>query len=126
MYRFIEGLPPDVLGIESEGKITHEDYRDRLVPKVESMAASGPIKAIFVMRNDLPDYSLEAVWDDQVFGFSHWRDFSHLALVTDHTWITTATAIFRPFFPADIRIFPLSQLDAAKAWIVGAKRAARA
>lgn len=121
MYKFIEGLPPDVLGIEAEGKITHEDYRDRLIPKVDAMVVEGPIKAIVVMRNDLHDYSLEALWDDQMFDLKHWRDFSHVALVTDHPWAKAATAIFRPFFPSEIRIFPLSQLEAAKAWIVGAK-----
>src|ERR1700751_3435872 len=121
MYRFIEGLPPDVLGIEAEGKITHEAYRDLLIPKVEAMRASGPIKAIMVMRSDLFDYSIEALWDDQIFGFSHWRDFCRLALVTAHAWMKTATAIFRPFFPAEIRTFPLAELDAAKAWIVEAK-----
>ncbi|MBV8682519.1 MAG: STAS/SEC14 domain-containing protein [Caulobacteraceae bacterium] len=121
MYRFIEGLPPDVLGIEADGKITHEDYRDRLIPKVEAMRADGPIKAVMVMRSDMSDYSLEALWDDQIFGFSHWRDFSRLALVTDHRWMKTAVAIFRPFYPAEIRTFSLAELDAAKAWIVGAK-----
>lgn len=117
MFRFIEGLPPDVLGIEAEGKITHEDYRDRLIPKAEAMMAKGPIKALCVIRNDLPDYSLEAIWDDQVFGFKHWRDASHLAIVTDHQWMKAITAFFSPFLPAKVRIFPLAELEAAKAWI---------
>jgi hypothetical protein len=120
MYRFIEGLPPDVLGIEADGKITHEDYRDRLIPKFEAMRTEGPIKAVMVMRSDLSDFSIEALWDDQIFGFSHWRDFKRLALVTDHTWMRTAVAIVRPFVPAEVRTFPLAELDAAKAWIAEA------
>jgi hypothetical protein len=117
MYHFIEDLPPDVLGIEAEGKITHEDYRDRLIPKAEAMMANGPIKALVVIRNDLPDYALEAMWDDQVFGAKHWRDATHIALVTDHAWMKGIAAFFRPFFPAEMRVFPLAQFKAAKDWI---------
>jgi hypothetical protein len=120
MYSFIEGLPDDVLGIEAAGKITHEDYRDRLIPKAEAMMTKGPVKALVVMRNDLPDYSLGALWDDQLFGLRHWRDVSHIALVTDHAWMKTAVTIFQPFLPAQMKIFPLAEVDAAKAWITAA------
>jgi hypothetical protein len=117
MYKFIDGLPADVLGIEAVGKITHEDYRDRLIPKAEAMMANGPIKALVVIRNELTDFSLGAMWDDQVFGLKHWRDASRLALVTDHAWMKTAVAIFQPFYPGRMKVFGLAELDAAKAWI---------
>jgi hypothetical protein len=117
MYTFIEGLPDNVLGIDAAGKITHEDYRDRLIPKAEAMMAKGPLKTLVVMRNDIGDYSLGALWDDQLFGLRHWRDVSHIAVVTDHAWVKTAATVFQPLFPAQMKIFPLAELDAAKAWI---------
>ena len=27
MFKFIEGLPPDMMAIEAAGKVTHEDLR---------------------------------------------------------------------------------------------------
>ncbi len=117
MYSFIEGLPPDVLGVLAEGKVTHADYRDRLIPKAEAMMRNGPIKVLAVVRNGLADYSVEAMWDDQTFGFRHWWDVSHMALVTDHAGMRTMAALFTPFSPAKIKVFALDELDAAKAWI---------
>ena len=37
MLKLIEGLPQNVLAIEAIGKVTHEDYRDTLIPKAEAM-----------------------------------------------------------------------------------------
>ena len=41
MLTFIEGLPEDVLGIEAVGNVTHEDYRDILIPRAEAMIGQG-------------------------------------------------------------------------------------
>ena len=41
MFKFIEGLPDDVLAVEAIGKVTHEDYRDRLIPRAEAMMGHG-------------------------------------------------------------------------------------
>ena len=37
MFRLIEGLRRDVLGIEASGAGTREDYRDTLIPRAEAM-----------------------------------------------------------------------------------------
>ena len=42
MFKFIEGLPEDVMAIEATGKITHGDYHNTLIPKAEAMIAKGP------------------------------------------------------------------------------------
>ena len=44
MLKIIESLPPDVMAIEASGKVTHEDYRDTLIPRAEAMMANGPLK----------------------------------------------------------------------------------
>ncbi|MDE2357214.1 MAG: STAS/SEC14 domain-containing protein [Alphaproteobacteria bacterium] len=117
MYSFLDDMPPGVLGLVADGKVTHADYHDRLIPKVEAMTKAGPIKVLAVIHNDLPDYTLGAIWDDQMFGFKHWWDVTHMAVVTDHAWMRVALGLFSPFSPAKIRIFGLGELEAAKAWI---------
>ena len=48
MLNLIEGLPPDVLGIEAAGKVTHRDYREVLIPAVEAKIVQGPIRMLYV------------------------------------------------------------------------------
>lgn len=46
MLKFIEGLAPGVIAIEAMGKVTHEDYRDVLIPKAEAIMGKGPINML--------------------------------------------------------------------------------
>lgn len=123
MLRIIEGLPPDVLGVEAAGKVTHADYVQVLIPRAKAIIARGPLKLIFVIGSEVTGFELEALWDDATFGLTHWRDFSRLAVVTDHAWIRAMTGMFTPFTPAEVRLFSLSDLPTAKDWIVGAREA---
>ena len=124
MFRFIAGMPPNVLAIEASGKVTHEDYRNTLIPKVEAMLAMGPIRMLYVIGKEFTGFELEALWDDSKFGLMHWHNFSHIAVVADQAWLRVAVTLFTPFFRGEVRIFPVSELAAAKAWIADAKRAA--
>ena len=124
MFKFIEGLPQDVLAIEATGKVTHKDYHDGLIPRAEGMMTRGPIKMLYVIGNDFTGFELEALWDDGAFGLSHWHDFSHIAVVTDHAWMRAMVSMFKPFFHGNVRLFGLADLPVAKDWIATAKKAA--
>ncbi len=120
MLKFIDGLPPDVLAIEALNKVTHDDYRDVLIPKAESMLGKGQIKFLYVIGKKFTGFEPGALWDDAVFGLNHWRDFGKIAVVTDHAWLGATINMFKPFFHGEIRLFGLSDLPAAKTWITGA------
>ena len=123
MLRFIDDMPPNVLAIEAAGKVTHDDYRNMLIPRVEAMLAKGgPIKMLYVIGKDFTGFELEALWHDGNLGLKHWRDFSHVAVVADQVWLRAAVSMFMPFFHGEVRMFGLSQLPAAKAWIVERKQ----
>ncbi|MGC2628723.1 MAG: STAS/SEC14 domain-containing protein, partial [Rhodomicrobium sp.] len=64
MFKLIEGLPQDVLGIEATGKVTHADYATILIPAAEAMMAKGPVKMFYVAGEGFEGYELEALWDD--------------------------------------------------------------
>ena len=119
MFKLIEDLPPDVTGIEATGMVTHEDYKNVLIPRVEAMIAKGPAKLLFVAGEGFEGYELEALWDDAAFGVKHWHDFSRVAVVADEAWLRAAVTMFRPLFPCELRLFKLGDLAAAKAWVVG-------
>jgi hypothetical protein len=113
----IEGLPENVLGVEATGKITHKDYQDTLIPQAEARMAKGRIRMLYVLRSGITDFALEALWDDGAFGLKHWHDFSRIAVVTDHRWMRSAISLFTPFFPAEVRIFSIADVETAKQWI---------
>lgn len=124
MFRFIDGMPPNVLAIEATGKVTHEDYQNTLIPRVEVMLAKGPIRMLYVIGKEFTGFELEALWDDGNLGLKHWRDFSHVAVVADQASLRAAISMFMPFFYGEVRMFGLSQLPAAKDWITDGQRAA--
>jgi len=119
MFKVIEGLPQDVLAIEASGNVTHDDYRNILIPRAEAMMARGPIKMLYVVGADFSGFELEAMWDDGAFGLSHWHDFRQIAVVTDHAWMRAMITMFKPLFPGDVRLFGPAELPAAKDWIAG-------
>ncbi|MFY9642354.1 MAG: STAS/SEC14 domain-containing protein [Rhodomicrobium sp.] len=117
MFKLIEGLPQDVLGIEATGKVTHADYATILIPAAEAMMAKGPVKMFYVAGEGFEGYELEALWDDGAFGVKHWHDFSHIAVAADQLWLRAAITMFKPFFPGEVRLFKLSELPEATRWI---------
>jgi len=124
MFRFIDGMPPTILAIEATGKVTRDDYHNVLIPKVEAMLAKGPIRMLYVIGKDFAGFELEALWDDGNLGLKHRRDFSHVAVVADQLWLRAAVSMFMPFFHGEVRTFGLSQLPAAKDWIMDGQRPA--
>ena len=117
MLKLIEGLPPEVLGVEATGTVTHEDYRKVLIPAAEAKMAGGPTKMLFVAGSQFSGYALEALWDDAAFGFKHWHQFRRVAVVTESGWLRAAVTMFSPFFPSHVQLFRLGELDVAKEWL---------
>ncbi len=115
-------MPADVLAVEATGKVTHEDYRDRLIPKAEAMMGHGPIRLLYVIGPAFSGFELGALVDDGRFGLQHWHDFSQIAVVSDHAWLNTMIAMFRAFFHGEVRLFSLGELAAAKDWIAGGQK----
>lgn len=122
MFTFIEGLPQNVIAIQAIGKVTHDDYQNTLIPKAEAKMATGPIRMLYVLGNEFTGFELEALWDDSAFGITHWHDFSHIAVVTDHAWLRAMVAMFKPFFHGEVKLYPLAELPTAKEWISEPKR----
>ena len=78
---------------------------------------------LYLVGEQSTGYELEALWDDGAFGIKHWRHFERVAVVTDRAWLRAAVTMFAPLIPATVRLFAVSELPAAKDWIVAAKQA---
>ncbi len=79
---------------------------------------------LYVIGKEFAGFELEALWDDSKFGLMHWHNFYHIAVIADQAWLRAAMTLFTPFFRGEVRIFPVSELVSAKAWIANGKRAA--
>lgn len=118
MFKIIEGLPDDVIGIEASGTITHEDYIENIIPHFESMFETyGTLKVLYVLGDDFDGYELAALWDDATYGIRHWQHISHICIVTDNQWPHSLMSMFAPFFPGEIKMFGMGHLQEAKDWI---------
>lgn len=124
MLKIMEGFPQDVLAVEAIGKVTHEDYKEVFIPIAERMMTSGPVRIFFLAGAGFAGYELEALWDDGVFGFRHWRDFGDIAVVTDHGWLRTVVTMLRPFFHSEVRLFRVSELAKARFWMTEPEKVA--
>ena len=120
MFKQIEGLPENVLGVEISGKLTHEDYAEGMLPLCDDILAKHDrAKMLCVIGDDFSGMELSAMWDDMSYGMKHWHDMSHIAFVTDAAWLRNMTAIMTPFFPGEVKFFDLDEVEQAKNWIAG-------
>jgi hypothetical protein len=49
----------------------------------------------------------------------HHSAWERSAIVTDTDWIARATRLFAWMIPGEARVFPLAELEVAKAWVAG-------
>ena len=50
-------------------------------------------------------------------GIGHRSSWERVAVVTDLEWVRRATELFGWLSPGEIKVFPLNELEAAKAWV---------
>lgn len=117
-FEVIEGLPGDVLALKVIGIITAQDYEDTLAPLVEEkLKTHAKLKCLIVLGDEYATYARDAVSSDVKFGIRHAKSFSHIALVTDIGWISSAAKLFMLFAPYKFKAFPVAKLEEAKSWI---------
>jgi len=67
---------------------------------------------------------LTDMWADSKLGVDlgvrHHDAWVRSAIVTDIPWMARATRLFLWMIPGEARVFPLAELEQAKAWVAGA------
>ncbi len=117
MFQLIDGLPAGVLGVRGVGVISKQDYETVLDPAVEKASEAGDLKILFVLGPDFEKYSAGAMVADSEEYAKLWRKCSRMAVVTDVGWIRDACGLFRHALPGELRVFHVSEEEAATAWI---------
>jgi len=108
-------LPDGVIGFELVGKVEAEDYRDVLLPAIERAASQGKIRTVIVIPA-FDGLTTGALWEDLKLGVDHFRAWKRIALVTDVDWIRHMTSMFGWMTPGEVKVFSLTERDAASVW----------
>ena len=118
MIELIDGLPDGVVGLSATGEVSGEDYERVLIPAVEqALADREKIRALYLLGPQFEGYSATAMWDDTKVGMAHLFAWERIALVTDHDGYRRLVRGFGFLIPAEVRVFAVAELEAAKAWV---------
>jgi SpoIIAA-like len=123
MIERLTDMPAGTLGFRAAGEIEREDYDEVLVPELRRAVKAGDgLRTLYVIE-DLDEIEPGALWADSKLGFNlgvrHHDAWVRSAIVTDIGWMARATKLFAWMIPGEARVFPLGELEQAKAWVAG-------
>jgi hypothetical protein len=116
-------MPPGTLGFRVTGDVQREDYDQVLAPELERAIAAGDGLRTLYLIEKFKEIEPSALWADAKVGFNlgirHHEAWVRSAIVTDIEWMARATRLFAWMIPGEARVFPVIELDQAKAWVAG-------
>ena len=120
----IHDVPVGVLAFRVDGDVEREDYDEVLSPALlGAIEAGGGLRTLYVIEK-LDEIEPGALWADAKLGWDAAvknRDaWIRSAIVTDIEWMARAARMFLWMIPGEARVFPMAELEAAKAWVAGA------
>jgi hypothetical protein len=120
MLQLIEGMPAGVVGVTASGRVTADDYHTVLDPAVEAaIREAGALRILYVLGADFESYSVGAMLADTAES-RHLGKCERMAVVTDVGWVRDAVGLFRHAMPSRMMLYPLADLETAKAWVSAA------
>lgn len=118
MIEVLEESQGRILGVRARGKVTDQDYKEILVPRLEAIIKEfGQARLLFFMGEDFAGYTAGAMWDDARFGLRHKDDFDKVAVVGGVKWIEWAVKLFARLMKGEVKTYSPEQLAEAWAWI---------
>lgn len=118
MIEHLTDFPDDVVGFACKGHVTRADYDSVLIPAVEAaFETHGKLRLYYQVDADFAGVAPGAAWEDFREGMRHLTRWERIAVVTDVEWIGHTIRTFGFLMPGKVRIFPLAEQEAARAWI---------
>jgi hypothetical protein len=108
----------NVLIFKAVGKLTDEDYKQVLIPRLEAIIAEhGKARLLLEMGDEFQGWEPKAMWDDARFGLAHRKDFEKMGVVGGPRWVDWCLKLGALMISGEIRSFPASQREEALAWV---------
>jgi hypothetical protein len=118
----IEGMAEGTVGFRASGEVSRSDYRQVLEPALRDAAASGEIRMLYALGDDVtldPGAFIEDAKTGLGIGIGHHSAWRRSAVVTDVEWVRRAMHLFGWMAPGDFRLFSGDELEAAQRWVGG-------
>lgn len=117
----IEILPEsegNVLGIRVSGKLTLEDYKEILIPKVNQILKDHKkVRILTLVDETFRGRELGASIENFKFGMKIRKQVEKSAIVTDSKLLRVLVHLGSYFVRGPVKTFPQSKLQAAWKWI---------
>jgi len=118
MIRISSSSEGNVLVLEAEGKLTDRDYKDVLIPRLESIIREyGKARLLLDMGEPFHGWEGAAMWDDARFGLAHRNDFEKMGVVGGPKWVDWGMRLASLLMGGDIRSFSAAERRTALEWI---------
>lgn len=106
----------DIFEFQINGAMTEEEF-DQVKQKIEEkIQAHGSVRLIEILE-DVSGVEPTSIWRDMKFTSQHMKYFTHVAVVSDISWITWVNKMLEPLTSVNVRSFSLEQLEDARDWI---------
>ena len=124
MVEILSEMPPGVVGMRVDGKMTRADYTEVIEPALKEAFESEEVRLYCEIAPSFDGLEPGALAEDLRTAFVYEigekrHRFRRTAIVTDTDWIRRATEAFAFLAPGEIRVFPLAEGDAAREWAAG-------
>ena len=121
MIETVTDLPAGTLGFRASGRIASDEYRRMMEPIYATLERGEKLNLYFELGDDFHGLDLGALWQDTKaagsVGLKHRSSWQRMALVTDKDWVRHGASAFGWLAPGELRLFELSERDAALAWL---------
>ncbi len=119
MIEQIENLPVGTVGFFGSGLVTSDDYENIIVPDIEAaFAVSRRLRLLYVLGDQFTGFGEGAMWDDFKMNMRHFTGWDRVAVVSDVGSLRATAQVFGFAVPGHFRLFPMAQLEQARAWIL--------
>lgn len=116
-------MPEGTLGYRLWGRVTRKDYKAILPRLQEAVDRGAEMRFLCQLGPEWEGMTGGAIWEDvkadvkfELFQHAKWH---RIAVVSDLEWVRRLMELLGRVAPGEVKLFPLEQLDEAKAWVAG-------
>jgi hypothetical protein len=108
----------NILVLKATGKLTRRDYKEVLIPRLESIIHEhGKARLLLDMGDEFQGWKAMALWDDIHFGLKHRSDFEKMGVIAAPRWVGWMLKLGSVLISGELRTFSPTDRAAAVAWI---------
>jgi hypothetical protein len=118
MIKYLEDLPPNIVGFKATGDITEADFIQTVMPKVKELVdKTDRLNYLLVLETSIKNFTIGAWMKDAIMGVKHLAKWNRAAIVSDIEAIRNFTNFFSYLMPGEFKGFKHNELQEAIDWV---------